>query len=133
MFDLEFFVRPICLAADAALSRLRCGPDDTVTLRCPRFAKDQPAPSRYAIPLRSRTSRHFRVPAFADVRLTHVRALATMLLAHVRCSPALLPSRHGPNTHVASDAMLRIIAAREIVFAKGGSQKIPPAVSRVVR
>jgi hypothetical protein len=47
-------------------------------------------------------------------------------------SACLSPSRHGPNTHVASDAMLKIIATREIVFAKGGSQKIPPAVSRVV-
>jgi hypothetical protein len=41
-------------------------------------------------------------------------------------------SRHGPNTHVASDATLKIIAPREIVFAKGGNQNIPPAVSRVV-
>jgi hypothetical protein len=47
-------------------------------------------------------------------------------------STSLLRAHHDPNTHVASDATLKIIAAREIVFAKGGSQKIPPAVSRVV-
>jgi hypothetical protein len=47
-------------------------------------------------------------------------------------STSLLRAHHDPNTQVASDATLKIIAAREIVFAKGGSQKIPPAVSRVV-